>query len=72
MKKAHSKETRCLRLAKQIRALRIAHRMTQRVVAQRSGMPQSVIARIESGSRGISVDTLGRVAHALGKKVQLV
>ena len=70
--RAYSEEMVRLRLAKQIRDLRTSHQMTQRVVAQKSGMPQSVIARIESGDRGISVDTLGRVAHTLGKEVQLV
>jgi ribosome-binding protein aMBF1 (putative translation factor) len=70
--RAYKEEIVRLKLAKQIRELRTAHQMTQRVVAQRSGMPQSVIARIESGDRGISVDTLGRVAHTLGREVQLV
>jgi|SRR3989344_1992790 len=70
--KSYAEESARRRLAKQIRELRISRQMTQRVVAQRSGMPQSVIARIESGDRGISVDTLGRVAHTLGKEVQLV
>ena len=71
-KEAYAEEITRRRLAKQICDLRISRQMTQRVVAQRSGMPQSVIARIESGDRGISVDTLGRVAHTLGKEVQLV
>lgn len=70
--KAYAEEVVRRRLAKQIRSLRTAHQMTQRTMAQKSGMPQSVIARIESGDRGISVDTLGRVAHTLGKEVQLV
>jgi ribosome-binding protein aMBF1 (putative translation factor) len=71
-RRAYNEEIVRLRLARQIRALRTNHRMTQLVVAQKSGMPQSVIARIESGDRGISVDTLGRIAHTLGKEVQLV
>ena len=61
-----------IRLAKHIRELRIAHHLTQKAVAKRARMPQSVIARIESGDRGISVDTLGRLAHSFGKEVQLV
>ena len=70
--KAYNEEMVRLRLAKQIRELRVSHNMTQHLVAQKAGMPQSVIARIESGDRGISVDTLGRIAHTLGKEVQLV
>lgn len=71
-RKAYDEEIVRLRLARQIRDLRTTSQMTQLVVAQKSGMPQSVIARIESGDRGISVDTLGRIAHTLGKEVQLV
>ena len=70
--KAYREETQRLRLAKQIRELRTSKRLTQKAVAKRADMPQSVIARIESGDRGISVDTLGRIAHTLGKEVQLV
>src|SRR3989344_6876978 len=58
------------RLAHQIYDLRTSKRLTQQVVARKAGMPQSVIARIESGERGISVDSLGRVARALGKEIQ--
>jgi len=71
-RRVYDEEIVRLRLARQIRDVRTANQMTQLVVAQKSGMPQSVIARIESGDRGISVDTLGRIAHTLGKEVQLV
>lgn len=71
-RKAYDEEIVRLRLARQIRDLRAARQMTQSIVAKKSGMPQSVIARIESGDRGISVDTLGRIAHTLGKEVQLM
>jgi len=71
-RRAYDEEIVRLRLARQIRDIRTTSRMTQGVVAQKSGMSQSVIARIESGDRGISVDTLGRIAHTLGKEVQLV
>lgn len=69
--RAYNEELQRLRLAKQIRALRITRNMTQGFVAKKTGMPQSVIARIESGQSGISLDTLGRVAHAFGKDIQL-
>lgn len=71
-RRAYDEEIVRLRLARQIRGIRTTSRMTQLVVAQKSGMSQSVIARIESGDRGISLDTLGRIAHTLGKEVQLV
>lgn len=69
--RAYNEELQRLSLAKQIRALRSAQKLTQKVVAARAGMPQSVVARIESGQSGISLDTLGRVAHAFGKHIQL-
>ena len=69
---AYNVELSRLRLARRIRELRSSQKLTQKIVAQRAGMPQSVIARMESGERGISVDTLEKVAHAFGKKVQLV
>ena len=71
-RRVYDEEIVRIRLARQIRYLRTTHQMTQLVMAQKSGMPQSVIARIEGGDRGISVDTLGRIAHTLGKEVQLV
>ena len=45
-KEAYAEEITRRRLAKQICDLRISRQMTQRVVAQRSGMPQSVIANL--------------------------
>ena len=70
--RAFEEETARIKLAKQIRDLRTARQMTQQMVARKTKMPQSVIARIESGERGISVETLGRVARAFGKRVELV
>lgn len=70
-KQSYNEEVSRLQIAKQVRALRSAKRLTQKVVAERAGMPQSVVARVESGERGITLDTLGRIASALGKEVQL-
>ncbi len=61
-----------VRLATQIREARLAKKLTQKVVAKRVGMPQSVIARIESGNHGVSLDSLERIANVFGKRVQLV
>ena len=71
-KRAYREETLRLKLAVRIKTLRNKRELTQKMLAQKVGMPQSVIARIESGERGITVDTLGRVAHAVGKEIQLV
>lgn len=69
--RAYAAESVRIALAKKIRRERLAKNLTQEMVAHRANMPQSVIARIERGEHGISVDTLSRVAHALGKKVVL-
>ena len=59
-------------LAEQISKARKTKKMTQKAVAEKADMPQSVVARIESGNHSVSMDTVGRIAHVLGKKVQLV
>lgn len=69
---AYKEETARIKLAKQIRELRTTSGLTQRVVAQRAGMPQSVIARVEGGEHGLSLETLSKIATVFGKKVQLV
>lgn len=71
-REAYHEELTRLRLAKEVRSLRTRKHLTQEGVAEKAGMSQSVIARIESGERSVSVDTLGRIAYALGKEVRLV
>jgi ribosome-binding protein aMBF1 (putative translation factor) len=61
-----------IKLAKQLYDIRKAKRMTQKNVADKASMPQSVIARLESGEHSASIATLGKVASALGKQIALV
>lgn len=70
--RGYREESARIKLASKIRKTRIAKKMTQEAVAQKASMPQSVIARLESGEHSVSLDTLNRVAHALGKEVELV
>ncbi len=70
--KAYKEEKARLDLAYSIRKSRDAKKMTQAAVARKANMPQSVIARLESGTHSVSVATLSKVAHALGKQVELV
>lgn len=44
--------------------------LTQRELAKRVDVPQSTIARIEQGNN-TSVDTLSKIANALGKKLKV-
>lgn len=71
-KEAYNEEIFRLKIAAEIKSLRIQKKLTQETFAKRAQMPQSVVARIESGNHSISLGTLSRVAHALGKRVQLV
>ena len=61
-----------LKLSYQLRQMRIAKKLTQKMVAKRAQMPQSVLARLESGTHSFSLGTLDRVARVFNKKVQLV
>lgn len=70
-KRGYQEESNRIALAVKIRQLREERKLTQLAVAREASMPQSVIARIESGEHSVSVDTLARVAHALGKKVTI-
>ena len=57
------------RLAQQIRAIRTRMRLTQRQMAEKLGVIQQYISKIERGHENVSVDTLRRIAQALGKRV---
>ncbi|MBI2120203.1 MAG: helix-turn-helix transcriptional regulator, partial [Parcubacteria group bacterium] len=55
---AYNEEMARFELANQIRDIRMKQQLTQKTLAEKAKMPQSVIARIESGKNGISLDTL--------------
>ena len=69
---AYNQEVARLTLASQIKKFRILKKMTQETFAQKAQMPQSVIARAESGRHSVSLVTLSKIASALGKKIELV
>lgn len=69
-RKAYDEEMARIRLVRQMRELRISKKMTQKALAQKADMPQSVIARIESGTHSFSLDTLQRIAKAFNKEIQ--
>lgn len=71
-RKAFSEEMSRLRLAHELRTIRQSRKMTQAQVAERAQMPQSVIARIESGTHSFSITTLHKIARVFDKQVGLV
>ena len=68
---AYNEEVVRLRLAYQIKKIRLEKHLTQKSVATRAQMPQSVIARIESGTHSFSLGTLNRIAKVFNKEVEL-
>ena len=60
------------RLAKSMIEARLAKKLTQEELAQKAGVTQTTIARIESGTNNPTITTITRVAQALGKELRLV
>lgn len=69
---AYNEEYARLQLVSQIKRIRFAQKLTQKEIAKKAEMPQSVIARIESGTHSFSLGTLQRIAQVFKKEIQLV
>ncbi|MBI3589100.1 MAG: helix-turn-helix transcriptional regulator [Candidatus Liptonbacteria bacterium] len=69
---SYKEELGRLKLAHEIKTLRQERKMTQKEVATKADMPQSVIARIESGTHSFSIVTLHKIAGVFDKEVGLV
>ena len=55
--------------ARTLRDIRAAARLSQRELARRAGVPQSTVARIETGKLVPRIDTFDRLVHAAGHEV---
>lgn len=60
------------RLAEEIIKARLARKMTQAELAEKAGMKQEAIARLEGGEANPTYKTLTAVARALDKKIALI
>lgn len=56
----------CGDLGRNLRRARLALKMTQEEVAERSGVHATEVSRIESGKRDPQVSTVKRLAEAVG------
>lgn len=62
----YERARRTFELGERVRQLREEHGLSQRELAQRIGSTQPAIARLEAGGVAPSVETLERIAAALG------
>ena len=60
------------RMGQRISQLRIERGLTQTDLADRSGLGQGHIARIEQGKYGMTLDTLQAIAEALDMTVDII
>ena len=61
-----------LRIGQRIAKLRKEQNLTQTQLAERCGLQQAHIARIETGRYSVGLDTLAQIATALGVTVDFV
>ena len=70
-RKELDEERRNLRVGMLIRELRLQRGMTQEELAQEVRTTKSAISRLENHSENMTLATLEKVAHALGKVVHI-
>lgn len=59
-------------VARQVIELREKHQLTQVELAEKTGIPQAQISRIERGAISPTTTTLAKLAEALGADLRLV
>ena len=61
-----------LRIGQRIAELRKGQGITQTQLAERCGLQQAHIARIEAGRYSVGLDTLAQIADAMGMKIDFI
>ncbi|MEI8349062.1 MAG: helix-turn-helix transcriptional regulator [Candidatus Omnitrophota bacterium] len=61
----------CKEVGDKVSALRHSQHLSQKGLAEKMGISQQLISRIEKGRENVSLSTLDNVARALGKKVEI-
>jgi UDP-N-acetylglucosamine 1-carboxyvinyltransferase len=60
------------RIGRRIAELRKGKKMTQAELAERSGLGQGHIARLEAGQYGATIDVLSSIAGAMESTIEIV
>lgn len=71
IKDFYDQEELRLKTAVKVMELREQYSLSQRNLAEKAGVPQSTIARIENGSVNTSVEMLGKIANAVDKELEV-
>lgn len=67
----YKKHLLALQVAEALQGLREKKKLTQGQLATRAGMKQHGISRIEKGQHAMTLDTVGRLAAAMGCSVKV-
>ena len=70
-KAGYERARRAFELAQQVRKLREAQGLSQAELARRIGSTQPAVARLEAGGVAPTIETLGRIAAALGVELSV-
>lgn len=70
-KKAFKEAEKQLYVAYSIAQLRKSKKFSQQKLADAIGSTQSNIARIEAGRQNLTIETLSKIANALGKELEI-
>jgi transcriptional regulator with XRE-family HTH domain len=60
-------EANRFRFGSRVRQLRLAHNLTQEGLAQRAGLHPTYVGGIERGERNLGLDSILKIARALGE-----
>ena len=59
-------------IAAQIAAIAKRQNLTQAAISEKSGVPQGTISRVFSGKCAANIETLCKIAEAVGAKIEVV
>lgn len=59
-------------IGEKIAEMRKGSNLSQRDLAERSGLTQNTIYKVENGKFSVGIDTLQRIADVFGKRIDLI